>query len=145
MAEESVILLVEDNESHAVLTTRGLSQLEQKIKIVHVTDGESAIDYLLGRGKYSIPGSNPRPRLVLLDLRLPKIDGLDVLKEVKSSEDLRAIPVVILTSSMAEPDIVRSYYYNANSYLVKPIDFDEFRREMSCVADYWLNWNINPL
>ncbi|NLP01454.1 MAG: response regulator [Fibrobacter sp.] len=145
MTEESVILLVEDNESHAILAIRGLSQYHKKPRIVHVSDGESALDYLLGRGEYSRPRSNPRPRLVLLDLRLPKIDGLDVLKEMKSSEDLRVIPVVILTSSMAEPDIVRSYYYNANSYLVKPLDFEEFRKEMLCVANYWLNWNINPL
>ena len=131
MTEESVILLVEDNESHAILAIRGLSQYHKKPRIVHVSDGESALDYLLGRGEYSRPRSNPRPRLVLLDLRLPKIDGLDVLKEMKSSEDLRVIPVVILTSSMAEPDIVRSLL-NANSYLVKPLDFEEFRKEMLC-------------
>ena len=142
MTEESVILLVEDNESHAILAIRGLSQYHKKPRIA--CKRRRVLWIIFGTREYSCPRSNPRPRKYA-DLRLPKIDGLDVLKEMKSSEDLRVIPVVILTSSMAEPDIVRSYYYNANSYLVKPLDFEEFRKEMLCVANYWLNWNINPL
>ena len=143
--EESVILLVEDNESHALLARRGLSQYKKPVKIIHVINGEAAIDYLFRRGSYSDPIISPRPRLILLDLRLPRIDGLDLLKEVKEDEDLKSIPVVILTSSMAEPDIIRSYYFNANSYLVKPLDFNDFRQEMIDLANYWLKWNINPL
>lgn len=143
--EESVILLVEDNESHALLARRGLSQYKKSLKIIHVINGEAALDYLFRRRDFSDSKSSPRPHLILLDLRLPRIDGLDVLKEVKEDEDLKSIPVVVLTSSMAEPDIIRAYYYNANSYLVKPLDFNEFRQEMADVANYWLNWNINPL
>jgi len=136
---------VEDNESHALLTIRGLSQQNIDHKIIHVTDGQAALDYLYRRGTYSNRRFSPRPDLVLLDLRLPKIDGLDVLQEIKNDEDLRSIPVVVLTSSMAEPDIVRAYMYHVNSYLVKSLDYDEFRREMNDVARYWLTWNINPL
>lgn len=142
---QSVVLLVEDNESHALLTIRGLSQQNIDHKIIHVTDGQAALDYLHRRGTYSNRRLSPRPDLVLLDLRLPKIDGLDVLQEIKNDEDLRSIPVVVLTSSMAEPDIVRAYMYHVNSYLVKSLDYDEFRREMNDVARYWLTWNINPL
>lgn len=142
---QSVVLLVEDNESHALLTMRGLSQQNIEHKIIHVTDGEAALDYLFRRGIYANRRTSPRPNLVLLDLRLPKIDGLDVLQEIKNDEDLRSIPVVVLTSSMAEPDIVRAYLYHVNSYLVKSLDFEEFRREMNEVARYWLTWNINPL
>ena len=145
MNENSVILLIEDNVSHAMLAIRALASFKGNHKVIHVKDGEAALDYLFRRKEYKNPKTSPQPRLVLLDLRLPKIDGLEVLKEIKDSEDLRSIPVVILTSSMAEPDIIRSYYYFANSYLVKPLDFEEFRREMLDVANYWLNWNINPL
>ncbi len=142
---QSVVLLVEDNESHALLTIRGLSQQNIDHKIIHLTDGQAALDYLYRRGAYSNRRLSPRPDLVLLDLRLPKIDGLDVLQEIKNDEDLQSIPVVVLTSSMAEPDIVRAYMYHVNSYLVKSLDYDEFRREMNDVARYWLTWNINPL
>lgn len=143
--ERAVILLVEDNESHALLTIRGLTRKSGEYKIVHVSDGEAALNYMFRRENFKNPITSPRPNLVLLDLRLPKVDGLDVLKEIKGSEDLRSIPVVILTSSMAEPDIVRAYYFYANSYLVKPLDFEEFRQELTDTADYWLSWNIVPL
>lgn len=139
------ILLVEDNESHAMLEIRGLSKFSGKHKIIHLEDGESALDYLFRRGPYTDFRSSPRPQLILLDLRLPKIDGLDVLKKIKGDEDLRTIPTVILTSSMAEPDIVRAYLFYANSYLVKPLDFNDFRDQMVEIADYWLKWNISPL
>ncbi len=142
---QSVVLLVEDNESHALLAMRGLSQQNIEHKIIHVSDGQAALDYLYRRGVYANRRLSPRPNLVLLDLRLPKVDGLDVLQEIKNDEDLRSIPVVVLTSSLAEPDIVRAYLYHVNSYLVKSLDYDEFRREMSDVARYWLTWNINPL
>ncbi len=142
---EPVVLLVEDNESHALLAIRGLSQPNINHKLIHLTDGQAALDYLYRRGAYGNRRLSPRPDLVLLDLRLPKVDGLDVLREIKNDEDLRSIPVVVLTSSMAEPDIVRAYMYHVNSYLVKPLDYDEFRREMNDLARYWLTWNINPL
>lgn len=145
MENKSIILLVEDNESHALLAMRGLSQFPEKHNVIHVSDGEAALNYIFRREEYSNPRKSPRPNLILLDLRLPKIDGIDVLKEIKSSEDHRDIPVVILTSSMAEPDIVRAYFFYANSYIVKPLDFDEFRRQMLDIANYWLLRNINPL
>jgi CheY-like chemotaxis protein len=141
----SIILLVEDNESHALLAMRGLSQFPSKHSIIHVSDGEAALDYIFRRGEYSNPRKSPTPNLILLDLRLPRVDGIDVLREIKNSEDHRAIPVVILTSSMAEPDIVRAYFFYANSYIVKPLDFEEFRRQMLEIANYWLTRNINPL
>lgn len=139
------ILLVEDNESHAMLEIRGLSKFSVKHKIIHLEDGEAALQYLFRRGPYTDFRTSPRPQLILLDLRLPKIDGLEVLKNIKEDEDLRTIPTVILTSSMAEPDIVRAYLFYANSYLVKPLDFNEFRDQMVEIADYWLKWNISPL
>lgn len=145
MDETSIILLVEDNESHALLAVRGLAQYPGKHKVMQVSDGETALDYVFRRGEFSDFKKSPRPDLILLDLRLPRIDGIDVLREIKESEDLRAIPVVVLTSSMAEPDIVRAYFFHANSYIVKPIDFDEFRKQMVEIANYWLKRNIKPL
>ena len=145
MTDTSIILLIEDNESHAMLAIRGLSKFSGKHKIIHLEDGETALEYLFRKGKYSDFKTSPRPQLILLDLRLPKIDGLDVLKKIKEDEDLRTIPTVILTSSMAEPDIIRAYLYFANSYTVKPLDFSQFREQMVEIADYWLKWNIQPL
>lgn len=143
--DTTIILLIEDNESHAMLAIRGLSKFSGKHKIIHLEDGEAALEYLFRRGIYSDFKTTPRPQLILLDLRLPKIDGLDVLKQIKEDENLRTIPIIILTSSMAEPDINRAYYFFANSYMVKPLDFSEFREQMVKIADYWLKWNINPL
>ncbi|KMQ49997.1 Two-component system response regulator [Chitinispirillum alkaliphilum] len=143
--ELSYILLVEDNESHALLVKRGLEQCGNKCRLVHVTDGEDGLDYLFNRRSFTQERRNPRPKFVFLDLRLPRMDGLDVLKEIKSSDYTRDIPVIILTSSMAEPDIVRAYYYNANSYLVKHIDFSQFRKQIIDTVEYWINWNITPL
>jgi CheY-like chemotaxis protein len=137
-----LILLIEDNESHALLITRGLSLSKHKHRLFHVNNGESALDYLFKRGEYI---HSVKPRMILLDLRLPRVDGLDVLKEIKKTDLLQFIPVIILTSSMAEPDIERAYLYGANSYLVKPLDFSEFREEMASIADYWLGWNIHAL
>jgi two-component system, response regulator len=143
--DTAIILLIEDNESHAMLAIRGLSRFSGKHRIIHLEDGEAALEYLFRRGIYSDFKTSPRPQLIFLDLRLPKIDGLDVLKQIKEDEDLRTIPIVVLTSSMAEPDINRAYYFFANSYMVKPLDFSEFRELMVEIADYWLRWNINPL
>ena len=140
-----VILLVEDNDSHAILTKRSLAEYPSKLSVVHVSDGEAALDYLFRRGDFAGDQNIFRPHLVLLDLRLPKIDGLDVLKEMKNSEDLRSIPVVVFTSSLAEPDIIRAYTYYANSYLVKPLEFSEFKQQILTMASYWIKWNIYPL
>jgi two-component system response regulator len=139
------ILLVEDNEAHAELVIRGLRDQQVANRIHHVSDGEKALDYLFRRGAYTDPVQNPRPNLILLDLRLPRVDGLDVLRTIKTTPDLLRIPVVILTSSDAESDIVKSYDYYANSYIVKPLDFKTFTKLMKDLGFYWLGWNSKPI
>ena len=109
-----------------------------------VRDGEEALDYLFHRGEYADPEKSPPPQVILLDLRLPKLDRLAVLKEIKESENLCRIPVVILTSSGAETDVARAYDYRANSYVVKPVDFEKFSQLMDDLGFYWLGWNHYP-
>ena len=145
MKDESLkILLVEDNEDHAEIVMRSFKAHHVANPIQHVTDGEAALDYLLRRGKFSDPKKSPRPHLILLDLRLPKIDGLDVLKAIKETDQLRRIPVVILTSSEEEHDVAMAYDHHANSYLSKPLDFKKFTEMMRELGFYWLGWNVNP-
>jgi CheY-like chemotaxis protein len=139
------ILLVEDNDAHAELVIRGMRDQQVANRIHHVSDGEQALDYLFQRGSFADPVKNPRPNFVLLDLRLPRIDGLEVLKTIKTTPSLLRIPVVILTSSDAESDIAKSYDYHANSYVVKPLDFKVFTRLMKDLGFYWLGWNAKPL
>jgi CheY-like chemotaxis protein len=138
------ILLVEDNESHAEVVIRSMSNQQLPNKIHHVADGEQALDYLFARGAYADPVQNPRPDLVLLDLRMPRVDGLEVLKIIKTTPSLLRIPVVILTSSDAEKDIATSYDYHANSYLVKPFNFNSFTNLMKDLGTYWLDYNVKP-
>ncbi len=139
-----MILLVEDEEAHAMLIMRVLEDA-QVAKVIHwVADGGEALDYLFRRGEYVDEGKSPRPDLILLDLRLPKIDGLEVLKEIKQSEELRGIPVVILTTSESETDMARAYHQYVNSYLVKPVDFTKFNEMISDLGFYWLVWNRQP-
>lgn len=138
------ILLVEDNPDHAELIVRGFEDHPVSNEIFHVSDGEAALDYLLRRGNFSNPDRSPRPRLVLLDLRLPKIDGLEVLRQIRSSDDLDDLPVVVLTTSRADDDILRAYHNRANSYLVKPLDFASFTALINDLGYYWLNWNHYP-
>ena len=138
------ILLVEDNPDHAELVMRGFEDNRVANTIYHVSDGEAALDFLLHRGLYSDEENAPSPHLILLDLRLPKVDGLEVLKEIKTNEKLHSIPVVVLTTSEAERDVARAYEYHANSYLVKPVDFDKFTKLMRDMGFYWLGWNHHP-
>jgi two-component system response regulator len=139
------ILLVEDNEAHAELVIRGMRDQQVGNRIHHVVDGEQALDYLFLRGTFTDPVQHPRPNLVLLDLRLPRVDGLEVLRMIKTTPALLRIPVVILTSSDAEQDIAKSYDYHANSYVVKPLDFKTFTKLMKELGFYWLGWNAKPL
>jgi two-component system response regulator len=139
------ILLVEDNEAHAELVIRGMRDQQVANRIHHVLDGEQALDYLFQRGAYADAEKNPRPNFILLDLRLPRVDGLEVLRIIKSTPELLRIPVVILTSSDAESDIAKSYDYHANSYIVKPLDFRTFTSLMKDLGFYWLGWNAKPL
>ncbi len=139
-----IILLVEDNPDHAELVKRCFEDHRIANRVCHVFDGEAALDYLFQRGEYADPQKSPRPHTILLDLRLPKIDGLEVLKAIKTTEALQGIPVVILTTSEAERDVTRAYEYSANSYLVKPVDFDRFAQLMDDLGFYWLSWNRQP-
>jgi len=126
--EPLVILLVEDNPDHAELVLRSLADFQVVNRVVHVEDGEAALEYLHGRGAYTERDAFPMPHLMLLDLRLPKVDGLQVLKEVKESAKLRPLPVVILTTSEAERDLAMAYEFHANSYLTKPVDLIDFSK-----------------
>ena len=142
--EPLVVLLVEDNVDHAELIRRSFEFHRVLNKIHHVMDGEEALDYLFRKGKYTEPESSPIPHLILLDLRLPKIDGLEVLKEIKADKTLQKIPVVTLTTSEADKDLITAYENHTNSYLVKPVDFDKFKQLMDDLGFYWLVWNHKP-
>jgi CheY-like chemotaxis protein len=138
------ILLVEDNPDHAELIRRSMAEHRVANRLHHITDGEAALDYLLRRGSYAPPNAPDLPHVILLDLRLPKMDGLTVLAAIKADPDLRVIPVVVLTTSEAERDMARAYDNHVNSYLVKPPDFDQFARLMDDLGYYWLGWNRKP-
>jgi CheY-like chemotaxis protein len=142
--EPLTILLVEDNADHAELIKRSLDDSMVANRLHHVEDGEAALAFLHGQGAYADRQRLPRPHLILLDLRLPRIDGLEVLKEIKSHPDLHTIPVVILTSSDAEHDMALAYEYHANSYLTKPVDFGRFTVLLKDLGFYWLAWNKHP-
>ncbi|HEV8538631.1 MAG TPA: response regulator [Bacteroidota bacterium] len=136
------ILMVEDNPHDAELALRALSKYNLSNKVFHVKDGAEALEYVFADGTYI--KRDGQPKLILLDLKLPKVDGLEVLRQVKSNERTKIIPVVILTSSKEERDIVESYRLGVNSYIVKPVDFEKF---VDCVRDlgmYWLLLNQPP-
>ncbi len=138
--EPLTILFVEDNPDHAELVMRSLEN-HPTARITHLADGEAALNYLFRRGLYSDGERWPLPHVMLLDLRLPKIDGLDVLKRIKTSGKFDEIPIIILTTSQAESDIGKAYRRHVNSYLVKPLDFDQFSQLMDEIGGYWLDWN----
>ncbi len=142
--DEIEILLVEDNPDDAEIALRALAKHKIANRIVHVRDGKEALDFLRADGAYADRDRSPKPKLVLLDLKLPRIGGLEVLKAVKGDPELKVIPVVILTSSSEERDLVQSYRLGANSYLVKPVDFDKFGEAMREVGLYWLLLNRLP-
>ena len=144
VGEPVLIMLVEDNVDHAELVVRTLDEHKIKNKVHHFLDGQSALDYLFHRGEYSETAKHPRPHMILLDLRLPRVDGIDVLKQIKEANELKSIPVVVLTTSDAQKDVARAYYNHANSYLVKPVGFEEFKKLMDEIGSYWLGWNTNP-
>ncbi len=137
----SKILLVEDDPAHAELAIRGISNSNIESEIHHVEDGQKALDYLKGHGEFSDREKYPVPDVILLDLRLPKIDGLEVLKQVKEDQKLCVIPVIILTTSNAETDTIKAYTKHANSYLVKPVDGDSFEKMMKGIKAYWVRLN----
>lgn len=142
--EEIEILLVEDNPADAELALHALRREKLANSIHLVRDGEEALDYLYCRGPYKDRSPDHQPRLVLLDLKLPKVDGLEVLRQIKNDARMKFIPVVILTSSREERDLVESYKLGVNSYIQKPVDFDQFREVIKEVGLYWLVVNQTP-
>jgi len=138
------ILLVEDNPDHAELVRRNLENFQVANQLQHVEDGEAALDYVFGRGTYADRAKFPVPDLVLLDLRLPRVDGLEVLRHIKSDSVLHQLPVVVLTTSDAERDVAMAYEYHANSFVTKPVDFHSFSSLLKDLGFYWLAWNKNP-
>jgi CheY-like chemotaxis protein len=139
-----IILLVEDNPSDVLLTKRALKKNKIANKLVVAEDGREALDYLLCSGKYAGRDVRDLPAVVLLDLKLPLIDGLEVLKEIRSNEFTKLLPVVILTSSDQEKDIIISYKLGANSYIRKPVDFKQFTEAVRTLGMYWLLLNEVP-
>lgn len=139
-----LVLLVEDNPDHAELVKRAMDDHSPIIELCHVTDGALALDYLRGRGRFTDNARFPFPRLTLLDLRLPKVDGIEVLQSVKSDPLIQHIPVVMLTTSTSDSDMMRAYHNHVNSYLKKPSDFVEFHHMMESFLHYWFSWNRSP-
>ena len=143
--KEVEILLVEDNPTDAELCIRALKKSTLANKLVWVKDGAEALDFLFATGAYSGRQVANGPKVILLDLRLPKVDGMEVLRRVKNDERTRSIPVVVLTSSREDRDIVESYQLGVNSYISKPVGFDEFVRTVSELGFYWLLVNQPPV
>lgn len=144
MNDDKIILLVEDNPDDVALTLRALKRNNLMNEVVVVRDGAEALDYLYGQGEYSARDLNVMPVVVLLDLNLPKIGGLEVLKKIRSDERTRLLPVVILTSSKEERDMISGYSLGANSYIIKPVDFNQFMEAVRQLGLYWLLWNNPP-
>lgn len=138
------ILIVEDNPSDAELTIRALKKSNLANHIYVVENGEDALDFIYGRGIYSERDRSKTLKVIFLDLKLPKVSGLEVLREVKSNESTRLLPVVIITSSKEDPDIREAYALGANSYVVKPVDFDSFIKAIDATGLFWLLINVPP-
>ncbi|HYZ03850.1 MAG TPA: response regulator [Rubrobacter sp.] len=139
-----VILLVEDNPDDELLTLRALKKTGVQNDVVIARDGVEALDYLFARGPYSGRDPAVMPQLILLDLKLPRVDGLEVLRRLRSEERTRLLPVVILTSSREQRDMLDSYGLGANSYVRKPVDFEQFVRAVDLLKLYWLVLNEDP-
>ena len=141
-SENRVILLVEDNPGDEALTLRALKKNNIHNEVVVARDGVEAIDYLFGTGKYAGRDTRLLPELVLLDLKLPKVDGLEVLQCIRGNENTRLLPVIMLTSSLEDRDILESYSKGCNSYVRKPVDFNEFTEAVRQLGLYWLVINV---
>jgi CheY-like chemotaxis protein len=144
-SENLEILLVEDNRDDRDLAVHALKREKLANHIIVARDGEEALDFLFCRGAFAQRSFDHPPKLVLLDLKLPKVDGLEVLKQTKSDARTKTIPVVIMTSSKEERDLVASYNLGANSYIQKPVDFDQFQKTVKTVGLYWLVINQPPV
>ena len=139
------ILLIEDSESDAELTIRALRKNKITNNVIHLKDGVAALEFLYGTGQFAGRNVNNKPRLILLDLKMPKVDGLEVLQRIKTDEFTKAIPVVVLTSSKEHPDVEKSYALGANSYIVKPVEFDNFANAVTELGFYWMLLNHPPV
>lgn len=139
------ILIVEDNPNDAQLTMRSLQKNNLANHIMHVSDGQAAIDYIFAEGKYQGRNVLHQPKVVLLDLKLPKLNGLQVLARIRGDKRTKILPVVILTSSQEESDLIESYNLGANSYIVKPVEFENFAKSVQEVGLYWLLLNKPPI
>ena len=138
------IILVEDNPSDADLIKRALNKNNVANKILHLKDGQEVIDYLFGEGQWKGRTTANTPKVILLDLKMPKVSGIEVLKKIKSNEQTMGIPVVVLTSSKEDPDIKECYKLGVNSYVVKPVGFEDFSRTVAQLGLYWLLINQQP-
>jgi two-component system response regulator len=135
------ILLVEDNPYEARLTLMSLEEQNLGKNIVHVDDGAEALDFIFGKGQYTERGPDNNPKMILLDLNMPKIGGLEVLRRIKADDRTKSIPIVILSSSKEDSDLVTSYMLGVNSYVVKPVEFDTFTKAISDIGAYWMLLN----
>ncbi len=142
--EPASILIVEDEPAHAELTLRAIRKAGNANRIQIVTDGEEALDYLFNKGKYTDKMKYTCPGLILLDIKLPGIDGIEVLSQIKKHPDLRKIPVIMLTTSERDEDVAKSYAHYANSYLTKPVGFKEFEEKVRQLDFYWMILNEPP-
>jgi two-component system response regulator len=142
--DEKLILLVEDNPDDEALTLRAFKKNNMKNKVVVVRDGEEALDFLFRRGAHAARNLAEIPEIILLDLKLPKIDGLEVLRQIRADPRTRLLPVVILTSSKEEQDMLEGYSQGANSYVRKPVDFNQFLEAVKQLGLYWLVLNEPP-
>lgn len=142
--DEVEIMLVEDNQDDAALAIRALKKQNIANKLIHLKDGEEALDFIYGRGEYAGRNLQNSPKVILLDLKMPKINGMEVLAQLKSDETTKSIPIVMLTSSAEDPDIDKCYTLGANSYIVKPVEFDEFTKAVANMGMYWMLLNKPP-
>jgi two-component system, response regulator len=144
MNTEVEILLAEDTLSDAEMTIRAIRKSKIENRIIHVKDGKEAMDFLSGVGAYAGRNINHKPKVVLLDLKMPRLNGMEVLELIRKNEFLRDISVVVLTSSKEDPDIERCYALGVNSYIVKPVDYEEFMKVVSDLVLYWMLHNQSP-
>jgi len=135
------VLLVEDNPHDAEMTIRALKKVNLANRLIHVKDGAEALDFIFAKGTFADRQIENKPKVILLDIKMPKVDGIEVLRQIKSNEATRTIPVVIMTSSKEEQDIITSYDLGVNSYVVKPVDFEGFAKAVSELGLYWLITN----
>ena len=136
--KEVEILLVEDNASDAEMTINALKKSNLANKLLHVKDGAAALDFIFAEGEYADRQFENKPKVILLDLKMPKVNGIEVLQKIRTDERTKTIPVVVLTSSKEDPDIKKCYELGVNSYVVKPVEFDEFQKAISEVGLYWM-------